>query len=61
MKTCGRCGAVDSIGTHVRMALVNVEREAHQDGKEHEGPQWDHGLRCVDKDACRARVKEEAR
>jgi len=50
---CGRCGAVDR---DVRMSLVNLEREARQEGLPHAGSDYSHELRCRDKAACLARA-----
>lgn len=56
MNECGRCGITDR---GVKMSLAHVHREQRQDGLHIQGPEYDHGYRCVDRDACRARVQAQ--
>ena len=63
-RQCGRCGVHEAHETPLRMSLVNLEREAREDGYVHAGSDYSHELRCVDRVACRARARkarEEAR
>lgn len=53
--TCGRCGRQDR-EPHVRSTIANREREAREDGEPFVPPAYAIENRCVDKDACRARV-----
>lgn len=54
--TCGRCG-IEERPDRLRMALVNLVREAREDGHEHDGPPYAHAVRCRDREACKARAK----
>ncbi len=56
MNVCGRCGLVGR-DSDVRMALVNAAREARKDGRQYDGPDYDHGYRCLDKAACDQRAR----
>ena len=63
MNECGRCGQLGK-GDTVRMALVNTSKETREDGGPIYASLYEHGYRCVDRDARRARVakaREEAR
>lgn len=53
MNECGRCGVVDR---DVRLSLTNRHRELRQDSLPIEGPEYEHGWRCRDRDACRERA-----
>lgn len=61
MNVCGRCGHQDR-HPFVRLSLINLAREARRDGRTYDGPDFDFGERCWDKDACdqRRRVAQEA-
>ena len=56
MTTCGRCG-VEERPDRLRMALVNLDREAREDGRRHEGPEYTHAVRCRDRAACAERAR----
>ena len=58
LHTCGRCGQEDR---DVRLAFVNLEREARQDGREHTGPEYDHAYRCREREACAQRARGDRR
>ena len=60
MNTCGRCGYQDR-EPYVKLSLVALFREARRDGRKHTGPDYDHGYRCRDTEACdqRRRVAQE--
>ena len=54
MLTCGRCNLTDRA---VKDKVANLEREHREDGVLHKAPQYAIEPRCVDKDACRERVR----
>ena len=56
LNTCGRCGWQDR-DPRVKLAIVNLAREARQDGRQYDGPDYDHGYRCLDKAACDQRAR----
>ena len=58
MIECGRCGNTDP--REVKYGLVPLYREAIQDGREHKGPDYDHGYRCRDRERCRERARRGA-
>ena len=58
-RTCGRCGAQETHEHRLRLSLVNLEREAREDGYlSYPGSNYSHEERCVDRDACRARARQ---
>jgi hypothetical protein len=56
---CGRCGQLEDRDHPVRMALVNTSKESREDGGPVYASLYEHGFRCVDKDACRARARQQ--
>jgi hypothetical protein len=60
VNVCGRCGYADR-DPYVRLSLINLAREARRDGHPYDGPDYDHGYRCRDTEACdqRRRVAQE--
>ena len=56
-RTCGRCGAEESRANPIKLSLVNLSREAREDGYPNYAAEYDHGERCVDRDACRVRAR----
>jgi len=54
--SCTRCGVEDR-PDRLRLSLVNLEREARQDGRPYDGPAYDHAVRCRDRAACAERVR----
>lgn len=58
MTRCERCGWQDR-ADRFRTSLVNLEREARRDGRDHAGPEYDHQVRCIDRDACEGRYQAE--
>ena len=55
VNTCGRCGYQDR-DPYVRHTLINLAREARRDGRRYDGPDYDHGYRCRDREACDQRA-----
>ena len=56
-RVCGRCGAMESRENPLRMSLVNLAREAREDGYAHAGADYSTQERCVDRDSCRKRAR----
>jgi hypothetical protein len=59
VNTCERCGITDR-PDRLRLSLVNLAREAVRDGRQYDGPDYAHQVRCRDKDACEERVRRSA-
>jgi hypothetical protein len=55
---CGRCGAEDRPDRFV-FRLVDLEAEAREDGRHHDGPVYGRGDRCRDRQACRDRARRQ--
>lgn len=58
MTTCARCGWHDR-QDRFRMSLVALGREARREGLLYAGPEYDHQVRCVDREACERRHQAE--
>jgi hypothetical protein len=58
VNTCQRCHVTDR-PDRLRWSLVNRLRESIHDGRPHEGPAYDHQVRCRDKAACEERVRHQ--
>jgi hypothetical protein len=54
--SCGRCGVEDR-PDRLRLSLVNLAREARQDGRQHTGPDYANEVRCRDREACSERAR----